>query len=211
MEECGALLRALDGDVVRVERATPGLTSAGAEGAVDATATLASMEPPFPVVDVAAHFDGADAWARSGAMALTGAIDGPPLPCPSATLAARLVAAGSVIRLLAANTFGSVLSLDSLALLGERAALTGHTRRGSVAVGGACEVLQAADGWIALNLARADDVALLGVDLAGEDLHEGGFAGAVGAGEAIASAGGEGDGDILKEELGAVTHGDIGD
>ena len=161
VEECGALLRALDGDVVRVERATPGLTSAGAEGAVDATATLAATEPPFAVVDVEPHLDGADAWARSGAMALTGASDGPPLPCPSATLAARLVAAGSVIRLLAATTFGSVLSLDPLALLGERAALTGHTRRGSVAVGGACEMLQAADGWIALNLARADDVALL--------------------------------------------------
>jgi hypothetical protein len=59
---------------------------------------------------------------------------------------------------------------------------------------------------------RADDGALLGVDLAGEDLHEGGFAGAVGAGEAVAAAGGERrDGDILEEELGAVAHGDIGD
>ena len=57
----------------------------------------------------------------------------------------------------------------------------------------------------------ADNVALLGVDLAGEDLHEGRFAGAVWAGEAVTAARGEGDGDILKEELGAVTHGDTGD
>src|SRR5260221_14550157 len=108
VEECGALLRALDGDVVRVERATPGLTSAGAEGAVDATATLAAREPPFPVVDVAAHFDGADAWARSGAMALTGAIAGPPLPRPSPPLAARPVASGSALPLPAATPSCSV-------------------------------------------------------------------------------------------------------
>ena len=61
------------------------------------------------------------------------------------------------------------------------------------------------------ELFGADDGALLGVELAGEDLHEGGFAGAVGAGEAVAAAGGEGDGDIFEEELRAVAHGDIGD
>ena len=126
---------------------------------------------PFPVVDVAPRFDPAEAWARSGAMALTGATDGPPLPCPSPLLAARLVAAGSVIQLLAATTFGSALALDPLALLGERAALTGHTRRGSISVGGACEMLPAADGWIALNLARPDDVALLPAWLDGEIEH----------------------------------------
>jgi hypothetical protein len=57
----------------------------------------------------------------------------------------------------------------------------------------------------------ADDGALLGVDLAGEDLHEGGFAGAVGAGEAVATAGGEGNGDVLEEKLRAIAHCDIGD
>ena len=61
------------------------------------------------------------------------------------------------------------------------------------------------------DLFWANDGALLGVDLAGEHLHEGGFAGAVGAGEAVAAAGGKGDGDILEEELRAVAHGDIGD
>ena len=79
-----------------------------------------------------------------------------------------LAAAGSVIQLLAATTFGTTLALDAMALLGERAALTGHTRHGSVAVGGACEMLRAADGWIALNLARADDVALLPAWLDGD-------------------------------------------
>ncbi|HUP71917.1 MAG TPA: CoA transferase [Acidimicrobiales bacterium] len=167
-DEAAALLDVLDAVVVRVPRVTPGLATAGAEGALDATATLAAAEPPYPVVDVAGHFDAAESWARSGAMALTGLAEGPPLPCPSAVLAARVVAAGSVIQLLAATTFGSTLALDPMALLGERAALTGHTRRGSVAVGGACEMLRAADGWIALNLARADDVALLPAWLDGD-------------------------------------------
>ena len=61
------------------------------------------------------------------------------------------------------------------------------------------------------DLLRPHDVALLRVDLAGEHLHEGGLARAVGAGEAIAPAAGEGDRDILEEQLRAVAHGDIGD
>ena len=61
------------------------------------------------------------------------------------------------------------------------------------------------------DLLGADDIALLRVDLAGQHLHEGGFAGAVGAGEAVAPAAGKGDRDILKEELGAVAHGHIRD
>ena len=120
------------------------------------------------MVAVAAELDAADSWARSGAMVLTGEAGGPPLPCPSAVLPARLVAAGAVFQMLAATTFGSTLALEPMALLGERAALTGHTRRGSIAVGGACEMVQAADGWIALNLARADDVALLPAWLDGD-------------------------------------------
>jgi len=61
------------------------------------------------------------------------------------------------------------------------------------------------------QLARADDVALLGVELAGEDLHEGGFAGAVGSGEAVAAAGHKGDAHVLEEHLRAVAHGHIAD
>jgi hypothetical protein len=51
--------------------------------------------------------------------------------------------------------------LDGPLLLGERAALLGLWRRGTVAPGGACRLLEAADGWIALTLARPDDAALL--------------------------------------------------
>jgi len=61
------------------------------------------------------------------------------------------------------------------------------------------------------ELARADDASLLRIHLAGEDLHEGRLAGSVRAGEAVAAAAREGDGDVLEEELLAVAHGDIGD
>src|ERR1700675_327160 len=50
--------------------------------------------------------------------------------------------------------------LDGGALLGERAAFAGLTRRGAVSPGGSCRLLRTADDWIAVNLARPDDVAL---------------------------------------------------
>lgn len=52
--------------------------------------------------------------------------------------------------------------LDGAQLLGERAAFTGHTRRGRVSVGGSCRLLPTADGWAAVSLARPDDHLLLG-------------------------------------------------
>ena len=61
------------------------------------------------------------------------------------------------------------------------------------------------------ELARADDGTFLRVELAGEDLHEGGLAGAVGSGEAVAAAGDEADADVLEEHLRAVAHGYIAD
>ena len=42
-------------------------------------------------------------------------------------------------------------------LLGERAAIAGYSRAGSVSAGGSCRFLETGDGWIALNLARTDD------------------------------------------------------
>ena len=160
-QECATLLQALSAEVVRVARVTDGLAEMAAEGAVDATGDLARMQPPFPVVSVDATFDATAAWAASGAMALTGSAFGPARACPSERLPVRVTAAGALVGLLAATTFATVVDLDAMALLGERAALTGHTRRGSLSVGGSCEMLRASDGWVALNLARADDVALL--------------------------------------------------
>ncbi len=97
-------------------------------------------------------------WARSGAMALAGEPDGPPLlaPAPLAT------AARAAVELLARLSGSAVLEgLDGAALLGERAACFGHRRCGRVSPGGSCRLVRCADGWIAVNLARSDDVACL--------------------------------------------------
>ena len=56
------------------------------------------------------------------------------------------------------------------------------------------------------NFLGADDGALLGVKITGQHLHEGGFAGAVRAGQAITASGDKSGGYILKEDLCAVAH-----
>jgi hypothetical protein len=61
------------------------------------------------------------------------------------------------------------------------------------------------------GLFRAADHPRIGVQLPGEDLHEGRLAGAVGAGEAVAVVLVERDVDVLEEALLAVGLGDLGD
>lgn len=104
-------------------------------------------------------------WAASGAMALTGHPGAPPLLVPAAVAAATRDA----IECLAATAEASpsldasaLHAIDPPALLGEHAALLGHTAgRGQTSVGGACHLLRTRDSWIAVNLARDEDVALL--------------------------------------------------
>jgi len=98
------------------------------------------------------------AWARCGAMALTGPARGTPrlAPGPLAPRAARAVA-----RLAELSGSEALAALDGAALLGERAGALGLRRRGAVSPGGSCRLLRARDGWLALNLARPEDAALL--------------------------------------------------
>lgn len=98
-------------------------------------------------------------WAASGAMALTGRPDGPPLVAPAGLVNAAASAAGSVATMTA--RFGTAVRLDGPALLGERAALAGMVRQGCVSVGGAARFERACDGWVVLNLPRPDDIAAL--------------------------------------------------
>jgi len=84
-------------------------------------------------------------WAASGAMALTGLPD-LPLGPPEALVEG--------IEQLARPFPG----LDGPALLGERAALMGLWRRGATSCGGSCRLLAAADGFLAVNLPRAEDM-----------------------------------------------------
>jgi hypothetical protein len=98
-------------------------------------------------------------WASSGAMALTGRRSGPALlhPAPAATAMARLAALFSD----RSARLGRRVDVDGPALLGERAAVAGHTRQGDVSCGGTCRLWRAADGWVALSLARDEDIELI--------------------------------------------------
>ena len=101
----------------------------------------------------------AERWAGSGAAGLTGRADGDPLPVP-ADLIEGVIACAAAIEVLTA-THGTAVSVDGLALLGERAAITGSTRAGAASCGGGSRLLRTTDGWIALTLAREDDVEML--------------------------------------------------
>ena len=105
-------------------------------------------------------------WAASGAMALTGRPGGDFLDAP-VTLGDGLLDLQRAV--------GDVVDVDIPALLGERAALAGLVRQGATSCGGASRLLHCRDGWCAVTLARAADVASvpawLEVD-AGEDLDD---------------------------------------
>jgi hypothetical protein len=47
--------------------------------------------------------------------------------------------------------------LDAPALLGERAALMGLWRRGSISCGGSCHLVASSEGWVAVSLPREED------------------------------------------------------
>jgi hypothetical protein len=95
-------------------------------------------------------------WAESGAMALTGPHDAAPVVAPGRIASCARDALRAFSMLAAPAT---LRGLDGAALLGERAAILGLGRRGTISAGGSCRLLRARDGWIAVNLARADDYA----------------------------------------------------
>ncbi|OYD61457.1 CoA transferase [Rhodococcus sp. OK302] len=90
-------------------------------------------------------------WLSSGIVPLTGTADGPPLipPGNAATIA---------------NSLGSFIGAggDGARFLSERAAFTGMTRNGNIAVGGKTRLLPTSDGWAAVSCARENDPHLLG-------------------------------------------------
>ncbi|MBV2235961.1 MAG: CoA transferase [Sterolibacterium sp.] len=125
--------------------------------------TLAVLLPsaadlPLPAAPTAAEdVHPALAWARSGAMALTGMADGPPqlCPLPLATGIDGVARALSAVLQSAGGRWQG--ALPGVETLGERAALNGLQRRGQISAGGACRLLPVADGWLAISLPRADD------------------------------------------------------
>jgi CoA-transferase family III len=138
----------------------------------------ASASPGCPASRSDAVPDAADcavlAWARSGLMDLTGCSSGAPLS-PAAPVLTRAHAVASAIAELA-NEQGLALELDVHEILTGRAAEAGWRRQGPVSANGTCRLLPAADGWLAVNLARPVDVrslpAVLGRELLGNPWSE---------------------------------------
>jgi CoA-transferase family III len=90
-------------------------------------------------------------------MNLTGRPDGPAMGGPAALV--DLIA--SAAEVVARRSDGRV-AIDGLALLGERAALGKLTRQGSISCGGSTRLVPTADSFVAVSLARPDDIAALG-------------------------------------------------
>ena len=100
-----------------------------------------------------------NAWAASGAMALTGRAHRAPLGPPAGLVPTLARFADQLAE--HPDAAGYPLRVDPLALLGERAAIGGLRRQGSISCGGATRLLPTRDGWLAVTLARPDDVDLL--------------------------------------------------
>jgi hypothetical protein len=96
-------------------------------------------------------------WAASGGMALTGQLDGVPAVSPAGAFGLL----GQAVRQLeeATRALGHEVRAEPAELLTGRAALAGFSRRGRVSAGGSARLLRAIDGWCAVSLSRADDVA----------------------------------------------------
>jgi hypothetical protein len=128
-----------------------------------ALALLSSLGVPARSEPGAPDPDPDEAWARSGAMALTGLAGGAPLAVDAPVASCADGAARAFSALARALLGHAPEDLDGGALLGERAALATPvlTRAGARSPGGAAHLLRCRDGWLALNLSRPDDEALL--------------------------------------------------
>jgi crotonobetainyl-CoA:carnitine CoA-transferase CaiB-like acyl-CoA transferase len=130
---------------------------------------LAGAVGEHAAVDGALAGGPAARWARSGLLALTGPADGPPR-LPAVDHLAGIEALLGAVRVLGAAR-GTPIAVDHRVVV-ERAALSGLRRAGATSCGGSTRLLPAADGWLALCLARDDDVDLvpawLGVEPGGD-------------------------------------------
>ena len=94
------------------------------------------------------------AWCQSGVVLLSGDAHGPPILPASGTLNAIFKLEGEI-----KEAFGHTVS--PLEMLADRAALMGLHRGGAWSCGRACRIVQAQDGWVAVNLPRPEDFDLI--------------------------------------------------
>lgn len=130
----------------------------GAEDTIDDAPRVVVSMPHRPAVQD---------WAESGAMALTGRADGPPLASPGMP-ATAIRAALAVFAELRHGHSRSTPSLPGVEVLGERAAIFGRGRNAPWSVGGAFRVFPAASGYLGISLPRPDDLTLLPALVEGE-------------------------------------------
>jgi CoA-transferase family III len=98
----------------------------------------------------------AEAWAASGLLWLTGHPGAPPR-WPAADVVGLIQETSG--RITAASTLtGTAVRPDPLSLMSGRAALLGLTRNGRRSAGGSCRLLATLDGWVAVSLARPEDL-----------------------------------------------------
>jgi hypothetical protein len=109
------------------------------------------------------HLEG----AASGATWLTGAVERPAIIDFSLMARARALcrATGDL-----SARVGSAVRLDERSVFFERAAERGFRRLGEASANGSCRLLRCAEGWIACNLPRRDDEALLAAALGHQEL-----------------------------------------
>jgi hypothetical protein len=88
-------------------------------------------------------------------MDLSGPPDGPGLAAPSGLVAGATRLADDIAR--RAEQLGRPVVVDPLALMAERATITGLRRLGTVSCGGASHLMPTGDGWMAVTLARPTD------------------------------------------------------
>ncbi|HTU73284.1 MAG TPA: CoA transferase [Trebonia sp.] len=96
-------------------------------------------------------------WAACGAMALTGPPDGAAVTSPAPALSLLRRVAGQLAEV--TRQVGREVRADPAELIAGRAGLSGFTRRGQASAGGSSRLLATADGWCAVTLSRADDIA----------------------------------------------------
>lgn len=115
-----------------------------------------------------ASYDAATWWAASGGAWLTGHRDGPPLT-PTADVGAYAIGALAAIDDRSGRSDPESLPRRAADLLFGRAAFTGAQRGGQIATGGTGRIVRAADGWVAINLARPNDLSAVAAIVEGDD------------------------------------------
>lgn len=101
-------------------------------------------------------------WGSSGLAYLTGLPEG-----PADFSRAHVLSRAQEVAAAVGDRWG--IDVDAAGLLTGRAALRGLTRAGRVSPGGATRLLAARDGWCALTLSRADDLAAVPALLRADD------------------------------------------